>query len=631
MPYAGIDAFRIIKHNHLDMSAGRRRKNLFAGRIGTLNYFLEGSRLFFLSGVILTCAVSLLDLINPRLIGAAVDLLAQVPDDKHDPFLHFLSAFIPLSGDTPHKTGMIALVVAAAALLAAFFRYLSNLVNSFAAERFVKRMRDLLFDHIIHLPYVWHDENATGDIIQRCTSDVETVKVFLSEQLSSLLRIIVLMALSLYFMSGIHRTLTLITAISIPVIVLYSSYFHKKIGAAFRRADEEEGRVSAIVQENLTGIRVVRAFGRESFERERFERKNNAYTQMWVDLMQLGAVFWAANDLLAGLKNITVVACGAYFCVNKGMTAGDYVAFIAYSAMLDWPVRSLGRIISEMSKAGISIDRIRYIMESVPEQDMNGCQRPPLDRDICFEKVSFVYMDGGKRILDNISIRVRAGSVAGIIGSTGCGKTTLMYLLDRLYDLKEGEGRITIGGTDISAISTQYLRSNIGLVLQEPFLFSRTLADNICIAMDEPDTDRMEEAVDTACLGDTIRSFSKGYDTFVGERGVTLSGGQKQRTAIARMLVNKPPIMIFDDSFSAVDAKTDIRIRESLSKHTQNATVFLISHRVRTIMNADLILVMDKGRIIESGTHEELSQREGIYRILCEMQDVEITQQEVQH
>ncbi|MBO6112918.1 MAG: ABC transporter ATP-binding protein [Lachnospiraceae bacterium] len=599
-----------------------KQKNPFKSRIGTLLFFLKGSKRYFLLSIFLTTLVSLFDLLNPRLIGAAIDFLTGEARDINNPlYLRFFTYLASLK-NTPLILSRIALLVALTALLAAVFRYLSQLTDSIGAEGFVKRMRDVLFSHIIRLPYDWHNKNATGDIIQRCTSDVDTIKVFLSEQLNSLLRIIVLMTLSLYFMSGIHKPLTLITAATIPVIIFYSSYFHTKIGAAFRRADEEEGRVSAIVQENLTGIRVVRAFGKEGFEKERFEKKNEAYTRMWVHLMQLGAVFWAANDLIAGLKNITVVAFGAYFCVKGGLSAGDYVAFIAYSAMLDWPVRSLGRVISEMSKAGISIDRVRYIMDCPVESDPSDCVRPPLDRDICFENVSFAYDGTDKKVLDNVSLTVKAGSTVGIIGSTGCGKTTLMYLLDKLYDLKEGEGRITVGGIDIALIQSGYLRDNIGLVLQEPYLFSRTLKENIAITKDIPDMKETKKAVSIASLDETITHFNKGYDTFVGERGVTLSGGQKQRTAIAQMLIKHPPIMIFDDSLSAVDAKTDIKIRKALAEYTGNATVFLISHRVKTLMNADLIIVMDNGRIAQSGTHSELIAKEGVYRVLCELQGV---------
>jgi ATP-binding cassette subfamily B protein len=287
--------------------------------------------------------------------------------------------------------------------------------------------------------------------------------------------------------------------------------------------------------------------------------------------------------------------------------------------MLVWPSRQLGRMISEMSKAGVSIDRVFYIMNSPVETDDPEAIDALMDGDICFEHVNFAY-ENAPELLHDIHFTMKAGTTLGILGGTGSGKSTLMLLLDKLYPLDENCGRITIGGRDIRKIRTEHLRKHIGMVLQEPFLFSRTIAENIGIASPVLDMDAIRAAASAAVLDETVTSFAQGYETMVGERGVTLSGGQKQRAAIARMLTTDSPIMIFDDSLSAVDTQTDAKIRASLAKHFGKASVILISHRITTLSSADKIIVLDRGRIVEEGTHEQLKLNGGIYQKIYETQ-----------
>lgn len=516
--------------------------------------------------------------------------------------------------------GRVALAVLGLALAGAVFRYCFQYFNSRGAEQFVKRMRDSLYEQIASMPFSWYTQQKAGDLLQRCTSDVETIKRFLQEQLTSLLRIVIMIVFAVAFMLQIHTKLTFYACLVVPVVFFYSLYFHEKIGSAFERADNAEGKLSAVAQENLTGVRVVRAFGRELYERERFEKQNDEYTGMWVHLMNLLSVFWASNDLIYGAQILLVLSLGAVYCVRGEISAGQYLAFISYNHMLTWPVRVLGRVVSEMSKMGISADRILYIMNAVPEQDVPETVKGDYSKEICFEHVSFTYPGTEKEVLSDISFRIPAGKTVGILGGTGAGKSTLVHLLNRLYQLEDGQGRITIGGTDIRRLPAQELRRHVGLVLQEPYLFSRTLAENICIAADHADEEEMEEAVRVSSLKTTIRRFTEGYQTFVGERGVTLSGGQKQRTAIAQMLIGRPEIMIFDDALSAVDAETDARIRREIRKYTEGATVILISHRITTLMQADEILVLEHGRITEQGTHEELLEKQGVYRQIYDLQ-----------
>ena len=593
-------------------------KERFNTRTKMLMFFLEGSKRYFVASILFACLVSVLDLINPKIISYTVD---SILDSQSVVLPAFLSSWIDSIGGTAYLRAnlwLIALAVLLVAAMGALCRFLFNLFNSIGAEHLVRTMRNSLFDHILHLPFAWHSENHTGDIIQRCTSDVEQIKVFLSEQLTALFRIVVMICLTMYFMFAMNWKLSLAAAIFIPMIVSYSLFFHSRIGSAFEKADIEEGKLSSIVQENLTGVRVVRAFGREKYEQTRFEKQNSNYTNMWVHLMKLLAAFWMSSDLFSYGQVITVLAYGAVLSVNGEITAGNYIAFISYTMMLMWPIRNLGRVISNLSKAGISIDRLRYIMNSEVEHDEENALTPEMDQDIVFDNVSYQYENGTSEILDHVSFTVKAGTTVGILGGTGSGKSTLMYLLDRLYDLKEGT--ISIGGVDIRKMKAQWVRQNIGMVLQEPYLFSRSLGENIKIAEPEADMEEIQHAAKIASLDHAIEHFKEGYETFVGERGVTLSGGQKQRAAIAQMLIRKPPIMVFDDSLSAVDAETDAKIRASLKENIGDSTVILIAHRITTLMNADQIIVMDQGKIVESGTHEELLTKNGIYHQIYDLQ-----------
>ena len=578
--------------------------------------------LYFVS-IFFSVIVTVLDFLGPKIIQYTVDYcIADTALEKGSVPLLMETLVEKVGGREFLREHLIyvAAVVAAIAVAAAICRYLMKLINSYAAEKFVRRMRDKLFEHIMELPFSWHSENHTGDIIQRCTSDVDTVKMFISEQLHSLVRIIIRIVVAVYFMLGINKTMTFISATFIPVIVLYSCYFHNKIRAGFEKADAEEGRLSATAQENLTGVRVVRAFGREKYERDRFEKRNHDYTNLWIKLINILAAFWASNDLISGLQVMMITIFGAVFCVRSYITVGEYIAFVAYNAMLTWPVRALGRIISEMSKARVAIDRIGYIINSEAEKDSENATEPDMRGDIRFENVSYRYENGSDEVVNNVSFTIKAGTTVGILGGTGSGKSTLMYLLDRLYKLPEENGSIYIGDMNIADIKAKYLRKNIGLVLQEPFLFSGTLSENIGITKKDPDMKEIREAARIAALDDTILSFNKGYDTYVGERGVTLSGGQKQRTAIAQMLLSKPPIMVFDDSLSAVDTETDIKIRKALSENSGDSTVIIISHRITTLMHADKIIVLDKGNLVQMGDHDSLIRQDGMYKKIYEIQ-----------
>lgn len=581
--------------------------------------FLQGSKRFFLISILSAGITALADMISPQIISVAVDCIIGTPETELTGYTRTLVAYAGGFTYLRQNLWIMALAIIAVALIKVGSQYSFRVSNTTASETLVKTMRDKLFRHIEHLPFSWHMKNRTGDIIQRCTSDIDTTKNFLSEQLTSVFRIVLLLILSITFMLTMHPMLTLIALIPIPAIFVYSFVFHKKIHDGFLECDENEGKLSAMAQENLTGVRVVRAFGRERAEIEKFGTQNEHYTNLWIRMAKVMSRFWSTSDALVGIQGVLVIVFGAVFCVQGTMSAGEYIAFISYNNMLVWPCRQLGRMISELSKAGVSIDRVAYIMHSPLEQEDPDAADAPMDGDICFEHVNFHY-ENAPQTLHDISFTMKAGTTLGILGGTGSGKSTLMLLLDKLYDLEPENGRITIGGTDIRKIRTAHLRRNIGMVLQEPFLFSRTLAENIGITSPALDLEQIREASRAAALDESVMSFAQGYDTIVGERGVTLSGGQKQRAAIARMLTQDTPIMIFDDSLSAVDTETDAKIRQAISRRFGKASVILISHRITTLCAADKILVLDRGRIVEEGTHDQLRTAGGIYQKIYETQ-----------
>lgn len=568
--------------------------------------FLKGNIRFLVGTLVFSVLFTACNALIPQIVKYTADhilVLDGIPDG-----LNVRQALL-----------LAAILVVAAAVLSGIFNYLSKMCLAKGSENFLKSIRDTLYHHTQYLPFSWHVQHQTGEIIQRCTSDVEVIRNFVCRQLPEVFRICFLIILYLGIMFSMNVPITLAAAAFFPVIIGYSAFFHSRIGKRFQDADEAEGALSSTVQENLTGVRVVRAFGREKYEIDRFDQKNNAYSDLWVYLGKLMSVFWASGDLITNLQVLTVMVLGVVFAVEGRITLGEFIAFLSYNASLTWPVRSLGRIISDMSKAGVSMERVAYILEAEEEDATDANNKAALTGDICFRNVSFAYsLD--HPILKNINFTIPAGSTFAILGTTGSGKSTMVHLLNRLYDLPEGCGSIIIGGTDIRDIDRQYLRQNIGMVLQEPFLFSRTIRENIGITKEQLLDEEIRHAAEIACVDESILHFTDGYDTIVGERGVTLSGGQKQRVAIARMLMKQAPVLVFDDSLSAVDTETDNKIRKELKKEMEKATVIMISHRITSLMQADCIIVMDKGEIQQMGTHDQLIQQEGPYKDIYEIQ-----------
>ncbi|MBQ8638328.1 MAG: ABC transporter ATP-binding protein [Lachnospiraceae bacterium] len=555
----------------------------------------------------------------PQIVRIGVDgILGKNIDKIPDFLLHFLSEETILT-QTKEMLTLAAAAICVFAVLNAAASYGSRVISAKGSETFVKGLRDSLYDHIQRLPYSWHVKHQTGDIIQRCTSDVDMVRNFVTGQLIEVFRIVFLIVFYVILMFSMNVKITLVAVAFFPIVLLYSGYFYTKIASHFKDADEAEGALSSTVQENLTGVRVVRAFGREAYERQRFDEKNEYFAGLWIHLGRFLSAYWSIGDLITGIQILTVICLGVTATVHGEITVGEFMTFVSYNASMAWPIRSLGRIVSEMSKAGVSIDRLAYILNAEEEQDQPDAVCPPMNQDIVFDHVNFRYEEGGM-VLKDVSFRIPAGKTFAILGNTGSGKSTMVHLLNRLYDLPADCGTISIGGVDVRKIQAGYLRKNVGLVLQEPFLFSGSIKDNVGITWGNAQLSDIKEACEIACVDSAIDSFTDGYETIVGERGVTLSGGQKQRVAIARMLMQHAPVMVFDDSLSAVDAQTDAMIRHSLKQRMADATVILISHRVTTLMQADCILVLEDGCVAEMGSHQELMEKNGIYRRIHDIQ-----------
>ena len=510
----------------------------------------------------------------------------------------------------------IALVVFTG--LNCLFTYTRREGIALASEGVAKTMRDRLYRHLEDVPYDYHKHAATGDLVQRCTSDVDTVRRFIQLQLMEIVRTVVMFGLAAVVMFSINVKMTLISMAFLPLLTISSFIYFQYVTKYFTASDEAEGALSTMLQENLTGMRVVRAFGQQKSEIEKFTKLNTTYRTTTYKLIKLLGFYWGLSDSV-GYFQIALSLCMGVISVYRGtFTLGNVALFTTYVAMLTWPVRQLGRILADMGKAQVSLGRLDEILSAPVETEPGKSLTPDLSGDIVFDNVCFGY-DRYNDVLDGVSFTAKPGQTIAILGATGSGKTSLVQLLQRLY--VRTSGNITIAGTDVNDIEHGHLRRNIGIVLQEPFLYSRTIMENIRICAPCSTEEDVYHAARTASVHEVIESFELGYNTLVGERGVTLSGGQQQRVAIARTLMQNAPILIFDDSMSAVDSETDAAIRRSLFALNQNGITFLISHRITTLREADNILVLEDGRITQQGTHAQLIQQPGLYRRIAEIQD----------
>ena len=512
---------------------------------------------------------------------------------------------------------IVGLALVGLNILSGVFSFSKGRSQAVAGENVSLYLREKLYGHIQRLPFSYHVKAETGDLVQRCTSDVETVRRFLAGQLMQVVNAVMMIGFALFYLLRENVKITLISMILVPVLFLFAWLFFKWVIKSFRLADESEGKMSAVLQENLTGVRVVRAFGRQEYEVEKFEAANSDLKKKNFKICNLLAVYWATSDALSMIQSMLTLLTCVFFAIRGEITVGTLTIFTSYIWKLLWPIRQLGRILSDAGKSSVAMERIDEILRQPEEPAEPDAIKPSLKGDIVFDHVTFAYADG-RDVLKDMSFTIPQGKTVAILGATGSGKSSVVHLIQRLFEPKKGE--IRIGGTPINKIDRYYLRSRVGLVLQEPFLYSRTLKENVAIAVPNATDEAIDQAVQDAAAKAFILESDKGFETLVGERGVTLSGGQKQRVAIARTLMKDNDILIFDDSLSAVDTETDAQIRAALKRRSKDTTTIIISHRIVTLSQADLILVMEDGRVTEQGTHDQLIHSGGLYSKIFNIQ-----------
>ncbi len=584
--------------------------------------FMKGNRSLYVISILAVGAAIFLRFAWPMVLRVTIDSIIGNKPIETSGWMQpvIIRVFDLLGGKSVLEKSlwMSSIILILLTLSRGIFIFFKGKWSAIASESIARKIRNDVYDHLQYLPYDYHVKAKTGDLIQRCTSDVETIRGFLSMQLVEVGRAIFMLFFALSFMLPMSVEMTLVSLSLVPFIFVFAVVFFIKVKAAFKASDESEGRLSTVLQENLSGVRVVRAFARQKYEIDKFDERNVEYRDLTYRLIRLLAWYWSVSDFLSLIQIIAVTVLGTYWAASGIITLGTLLAFTSYVGMLLWPVRQLGRVLTDMGKALVSIERIQEILDEPIEDLDEGDSKTEIEGEIEFENVSFHYEEDHP-ILENVSFKVKKGQTVAILGPTGSGKSTLVRLLPRLYDNQEGS--IKIDGIDVKKISKRVLRENIGIVLQEPFLFSKTLKDNIGLATNETEEKEIFKAAKIASVHDVIKSFDDGYETAVGEKGVTLSGGQKQRVAIARTIINGSPILIFDDSLSAVDTKTDAAIRRRLKKLENKATTFIISHRLITLAEADIILVLDQGKIVQQGTHLELIDQEGLYKRVWAIQN----------
>jgi len=582
---------------------------------------MKGSRSLYVFSIAAIGFATFIRFIWPMILRVTIDSIIGDKPMQIQGWLApaFESIFQFLGGKSilSQSLWMCSFILILLTLSRGIFLFFKGKWSAIASESIVRNIRDRLYDHLQYLPFEYHVKAKTGDLIQRCTSDLETIRRFLAIQFVEVGRALFMLAFALSFMLPMNVKMTLISLSLVPLIFAFAVLFFIKVKIAFKESDESEGRLSTVLQENLTGVRVVRAFARQKFEVDKFDEKNAEYRDKTYHLIRLLAWYWSVSDLFSLMQIGAVVILGTYWAAKGIISLGTLMAFSSYVGMLLWPIRQMGRVLTDMGKAQVSIERIQEILDEPIEDLDEGSTLEKINGEIEFKNVSFQYEEG-KPILKNISFKAEKGQTIAILGPTGSGKTTLVNLLPRLYDYQSGS--ITIDGVDIRSISKKTLRRNIGIVLQEPFLFSRTIKENIGLAKKKAKDDDVFLAAQIASIHNVIIDFEQGYKTAVGERGVTLSGGQKQRVAIARTIINGNPILIFDDSLSAVDTETDAAIRKKLRKRREKVTTFIISHRLSTLAEANMILVLDNGELVQKGTHLQLIEQEGLYKRIWAIQ-----------
>lgn len=580
---------------------------------------IRNKKLYYLGSIIAVSIASYCMFLVPTIGKIVIDQVITAPRTTDKGFADILMQWFGGADYLTNHLWIAGLAIVTVTALAGLFMYLKDYLAAMACESTVRDLRDQLFAHLHRLTENYIGTIDSGDIVQRCTSDIDTLREFLTSQIMNIGRTLVLITILVPLMFVQHIWLSLLSIVLVPIIIYFAWVFFERIRELFQQVDEAEGELTTIVQENLTGIRVVRAFARQDHECQKFEEKNHRYSELNYQLICLLANFWALSDFLCIAQSGLVLIAGGWLAANSYVSVGTYFAFIGYTTLLIWPIRQLGQELNEAGKATVAIGRIQEILDAPEEVETEIVQVLPekLSGSIFFYKVNFAYSDS-RTVLKNISFQILAGETIAIVGPTGAGKSTLIQLLMRLHDYNSGS--IQLGGIELNTIARKDVRKTVGTLLQEPFLFSRSLRDNIKFGRLGASDSQMIKSSRDASVHHTIKGFQKGYSTVIGERGVNLSGGQKQRVTLSRTLLQETPILVLDDSLSAVDSVTEQNIIEALNRKHGRQTVLFITHRISICQRADRVFVLQDGQLTANNSHENLINQPGFYQELWKIQ-----------
>jgi ATP-binding cassette subfamily B protein len=577
---------------------------------------MDGFRLRFAVAITATLAGTFLRFLVP-LVGSGTIDYALDSGEESTRVVEVFRRFVEQSW-LAENLWLAGLLMVGLTMGAGAFNFLKGKLAAEASDGIARRIKNRLYSRLQELPMRYYDKAETGDLVQRCTSDVETLRMAVANQVVDVSNALILMATAIPLMFLMDARMAGASFILIGPIVAFGYFYIGRVRHLFQKFDEAEGKVTSLVQENLTGLRVVRAFRRQRFEIEKFGGPNQEYRDIGLRLIHLMAIYWSISDMVALTQNAIVLGLGIHFISTGTLTVGTLFAFIVLLNLILWPVRQMGRTLTELGKSIVSIGRIQDILEEPEESGADSEVTEYGKGHILAKDVSFSHQKGQKA-LESISFEVKPGETLAILGPSGSGKSTLIHLLLRLYDYQSGS--LTFDGVEMSELDRKWCRHQFATVMQEPFLFSKTIIENIRLGRPSAQESDIARVAQMAHIHDTIHQFPSGYKTLVGERGVTLSGGQRQRVALARALLRDAPVLLLDDALSAVDTETEEIILDALRTRHGKRTTLVIAHRLSTLSHADKVIVLDAGRIVQSGTHEELCSRDGLYRRLWRIQN----------